>query len=903
MRSAATGVERLERRRLLSASFDVEFGVTGPGYTAFPLPGAFVLDRPEVLDPDDLDVERRVYLMNLEGLGRTPDGRIITTTLGSDLGGRSRQDNTGPRFARARYSDVVRTLAEPDGRPVDSFGEAGTFRLDGPQYVPPFHDRPQPDVDVALFQRETRGRLIPVGDGTFLAGDPEVSGGLGDLEIVRRIRSDGSVDPDYTLDLGRDLAGAGLGVNPRLLDVAVLADGTGVAAFAGSVTPSTEGLEAGDGAGSSHDSWLVLFDPQIGRFDPSSLFAPFAGVTPDEPPDPRYESGETNFLYSRRTRITPAGDGFLVSGSLSEAPGLGAGSDGGADSVSYAVFRASVDDGQIVGDRDFGEHRGPDQLVGLIYPSHSFDERAWDGRGTTTVDPFGRVLVALRTFEDGTGTIGRWTARGEADLSFGDGGQVRLEPFEDVDAQAPRFDVVDVLPRRDGSVAVVGFVVDDDRPDDLPVPVEAALDASDANVAVIALDPNGRYDAAFADGPLGPGRSVPPIDLDPGLNALRPTGLPEPIRATPWQLVDDQHDSRSTPDDDGGLLLLAKAYREEFHDPDETDPDVVDLLSQLPVLLQLDLGTFGDAGTASDVLTETAPDGSPLRVARVRGTAVDDRLVLRRNGDVVEAFGGADGDVLLGSYPIADLDRIELHGGGGADVIVNEVVDGPPVSLRGGGGDDTLRSAGRFDRLYGHGGDDTLETTGGGEQRLYGGDGNDRLTAAGVVAMYGGAGDDTLAGSGGADLLDGGGGADSLVGGEGDDSIVAGGGSRDGGLGRDLLMAGVGPIDVDLADESGFEDVLGSAGDDVILGDDAANLLIGNGGADSIDGRGGDDTILAGGTLNGGDGDDLLLSAGVAASFAGGPGRDIAFGNGTADDDVEDRPATLAELLELLDRG
>jgi len=153
------------------------------------------------------------------------------------------------------------------------------------------------------------------------------------------------------------------------------------------------------------------------------------------------------------------------------------------------------------------------------------------------------------------------------------------------------------------------------------------------------------------------------------------------------------------------------------------------------------------------------------------------------------------------------------------------------------------------DTLYGGGGDDTVGSAGGADL-LFGEDGND--------AMSGGTGGDSLFGGNGNDIIYGNQDLDSLEGGEGDDTIFAG--QNTGALtladdGRMLQLDGV-------------ETVLGGGGSD---------LIYGNYGAETAYGQQGSDTLF------GGQGDDALYGGDGADSLAGNRANDHLFGGAGAD--------------------
>ena len=101
---------------------------------------------------------------------------------------------------------------------------------------------------------------------------------------------------------------------------------------------------------------------------------------------------------------------------------------------------------------------------------------------------------------------------------------------------------------------------------------------------------------------------------------------------------------------------------------------------------------------------------------------------------------------ILGS---AVTGKIIVHGYGGSDVIVGELVSGMPLEVHGGEGDDVLVGGMWSDELFGDGGNDIIL---GGTQATDEAD-----------MLFGGEGKDTLFGHYGADLLNGGGGEDLLI--------------------------------------------------------------------------------------------------------------------------------------------
>jgi Ca2+-binding RTX toxin-like protein len=247
------------------------------------------------------------------------------------------------------------------------------------------------------------------------------------------------------------------------------------------------------------------------------------------------------------------------------------------------------------------------------------------------------------------------------------------------------------------------------------------------------------------------------------------------------------------------------------------------------------------SGTAS-----TATDGVFFDVERLATIALLDTALVD--------LGASDNEVYLGDA--ASLTYVNLLG---LAAVVTGVADTDQLndSASGGAGND---------QMHGMGGNDTL----------LGGDGNDILygelgpiNAALITVSVTGFGGNPP----GNDSLLGGAGADSILGQDGDDTVVGGAGadSMVGGVGADWLSyEGSAAVMVDLATGtasggdatgdafSGFEAVLGGAGNDLLAGDASANTLVGAGGDDTIGGGAGADS------LEGGAGNDWLTYAGSA---------------------------------------
>jgi Ca2+-binding RTX toxin-like protein len=129
-----------------------------------------------------------------------------------------------------------------------------------------------------------------------------------------------------------------------------------------------------------------------------------------------------------------------------------------------------------------------------------------------------------------------------------------------------------------------------------------------------------------------------------------------------------------------------------------------------------------------------------------RQYAIDSVVQLEVGGEVCEHPAEDPYQLVCDAPSIAGF---EVNAGGGEDRVHVSASVKVPVTMRGGGGDDTLIGGSAADKLIG----------GQGNDRLIGGRGDDQL--------YGGPGDDVLVGGPGSDLLNGGRGRDRLLGGPG----------------------------------------------------------------------------------------------------------------------------------------
>jgi Ca2+-binding RTX toxin-like protein len=301
-----------------------------------------------------------------------------------------------------------------------------------------------------------------------------------------------------------------------------------------------------------------------------------------------------------------------------------------------------------------------------------------------------------------------------------------------------------------------------------------------------------------------------------------------------------------------------------------------------------------DGAGGNDTLIGGAGDDT------MSGGAGNDRFVVDGEDDGVDTVsggsgvdrleGGASDDVFFLS-DFSDANTVEfIDGGAGENYIAGTTAD------------ETFDFSGttltNIDGIFTDDGDDTV-TGSSGDDTISGGGGDDTIS--------GGAGNDLLGGGEGNDVLTPGSGFDVVSGGLGNDTVVAGGSTDDdyldGGEDIDTLdyAATTSGVDVDLAagtaegteigtdSVTGFENIVGGAGNDTIAGDEGDNILTGGAGDDDLSGGDGVDTAdysattasvtvnLASGTASGTEvGADTL--SGVE-NVIGGSGNDTITGD------------------------
>jgi Ca2+-binding RTX toxin-like protein len=186
--------------------------------------------------------------------------------------------------------------------------------------------------------------------------------------------------------------------------------------------------------------------------------------------------------------------------------------------------------------------------------------------------------------------------------------------------------------------------------------------------------------------------------------------------------------------------------------PDEDVIDIAGLGEDNLAVEVVDGGTLISAGEDNSLFVENVtPEQLAASNITVDGQALTNDSPL---GSILSNFDGNNS---------ATEGEPEDEVNDTATATADEDVAAVDVTLKGGGGDDTLEGGAGDDILRGGRGDDTLE----------GGAGDDRLVGAkGDDTLEGGAGDDLLKGGTGDDTLEGGAGDDSLVGGRGADTFI-----------------------------------------------------------------------------------------------------------------------------------
>lgn len=288
---------------------------------------------------------------------------------------------------------------------------------------------------------------------------------------------------------------------------------------------------------------------------------------------------------------------------------------------------------------------------------------------------------------------------------------------------------------------------------------------------------------------------------------------------------------------------------------------------------------------------------SVVEALPIIGTDLDDNLLGTQCGELIDGRGGDDNidagggrDTVIGGtgddHIVAGAGDDVVHGGDGNDIVFA------------GAGNDIVFGGHGNDRLFGEDGNDTI----------YGGEGDDLVVGgAGDDILFGDAGADVIVGDAGDDTLDGGDGHDSLDGGVGDDVLLAGSGD-------DHALGGDG--DDVLSDGSGADLIEGGDGDDYVVAsaDNESDRYDGGAGEDTLDysaatlsvfvdvgqsvsdsAEFGRDTISGFEKIIGGAGDDHLVAGDTSITLSGGHGDDT-FEFRRRDD--EHRPDSVRKITD-----
>src|SRR5262245_56140554 len=275
-------------------------------------------------------------------------------------------------------------------------------------------------------------------------------------------------------------------------------------------------------------------------------------------------------------------------------------------------------------------------------------------------------------------------------------------------------------------------------------------------------------------------------------------------------------------------------------------------------------------------------------VLSVFGDAAANTITVNRDAAGNLLVNGGAVTIRGGTPTVANVARIQVHGGGGNDTITLDEANGalPAANLFGGIGDDTLT----------------------------GGSGNDHL--------YGGFGQDVILGKGGFDLLFGGAGNDVLTGGDADDQVFGESGNDrmiwNPGDDTDLNEGGAGTDTVEVNGGNGDEIFTATANGTRVRFDrvnpapfsiairTSENLVLNaNGGNDSFSATGNLATLIKI-TVDGGTGNDTILGGNGADTLRGGDGNDFVDGNqgndtaslGAGDDIFQWDPGDGSDVVE-----
>ena len=263
----------------------------------------------------------------------------------------------------------------------------------------------------------------------------------------------------------------------------------------------------------------------------------------------------------------------------------------------------------------------------------------------------------------------------------------------------------------------------------------------------------------------------------------------------------------------------------------------------------LDVVDEEDNGDNADQVYSTIS----LDLATFAGGAIEN-VVLLPNWNLIDAFGNAAGNLIVGNAGMNNLDGRSgadtMRGGAGRDFYVVDDL-GDVIEEEGSDSDDVSSSEISLDlRVLGGGSVENARLFGNASLSVTGSASDNQLAGnSGSNIIDGGAGNDYLSGGGGNDTLIGGGGNDSALGVDGDDTIILPAfvwGYIDGGSGTDtLLFSGAGLTIEDLnVNNIEIIDITGTGTNTLVLERNVIEFMSTTSNHVIIDGDAGDKVVL-----------------------------------------------------------
>jgi Ca2+-binding RTX toxin-like protein len=259
------------------------------------------------------------------------------------------------------------------------------------------------------------------------------------------------------------------------------------------------------------------------------------------------------------------------------------------------------------------------------------------------------------------------------------------------------------------------------------------------------------------------------------------------------------------------------------------------------------------------------------------------------SGVDTETFGSVPGVTISMGAGLENLDVANCNaiGNGLSNHITVTAGDGP-LTVHGGGGNDTIESIDFVTALYGDGGNDTLTSV----SKDPNVDKWDTLNVvSGNDVLIGNRGNDFLSGGSGRDTLDGGLGADQMYGGSNSDTVDYSKRTENITVTLDNLANDGAAGEHDNV-HSDIETIIGGGGADRLMGNFANNMPKGNGGNDTLYGGDGNDTLC------GNSGKDHLYGQGGRDMLEGkGGSKDTLDGGSARDYATRDHTRTIADVV------